>query len=279
MRRSSPASDARRPSSSRGRFATPGGRLYSFGIYAASVALVLVVWELASRRFGLLVLFPPPTNALRRVVELLLDGTLEAAATVSIMRIISGFLVGSALGTVIGILMGTSRVIRMIVEPYMNFFRFIPPLAWFAPVLLVFGTGEVSKELLIVYTTVFVVAINAMDGVASVSRNKVRMAKMFGASKRQLFADVTLPGSMPFILTGMRLAMGNAFMTIVASEMLAANDGLGYLLLSSQIFYDVSGIFAGCIALGALGFATDRLFRWLSRRWGARYLADQSLER
>lgn len=247
-------------------------------IYTLSIMLVLFIWEAASRKFDLAVLFPPPHDSLKRFWELMWDGTIEHAALISLLRILSGWIIGSVLGTLLGVLMGSSTVIRVLAEPYMNFFRFIPPLAWFAPVLLVFGTGEEAKILLIVYTTIFVVAINTMDGVAAVSVNKLRMAMMFGASSRQLFFHVTLPGSMPFILTGMRLAMGNAFMTIVAAEMLAANNGLGYLLLSSQLFYDVSAIFAGCIALGMLGFGSDRLFRWLAGRWGERYLTGQRAE-
>lgn len=251
-------------------------RLSTALVYAISLLVVFALWEWSAQAFGLLALFPPPTVTVKRFAELVLDGTLEAAAVVSLLRILAGFLVGSLAGTALGLLMGSSPVVRALAEPYVHFLRFVPPLAWFAPVLLWFGTGESTRVLLIFYTTVFVVALNAMAGVAAVARNKVRMARAFGANRRQVFFLITLPASLPFIFTGMRMAMGNSFMTVVAAEMLGATEGLGYFVLSSQFWLDIAAIFSGVIALGVLGFAADHLFQWLIRRYGAKYGVQQS---
>src|SRR4029078_4647395 len=102
-------------------------------------------WEAASRAFGLVVLFPPPTVTLRRFVELLATGELERAALISLLRIFGGFVVGSVLGALLGLLMGSFGTVRALAEPYVHFFRFVPPLAWFAPVLLWFGSGEGAR--------------------------------------------------------------------------------------------------------------------------------------
>jgi ABC-type nitrate/sulfonate/bicarbonate transport system permease component len=240
-------------------------------VYALSILIALGGWQLAAERFHLQLLFPPPTMTFRRFLDLVLDGSLEQASAVSLARILAGFLIGSAAGIALGLLLGTWRMVRAIAEPYVHFFRFVPPLAWFAPVLLWFGTGELAKVLLIVYTTVFVVALNTMAGVTAIPRNKVRMARAFGARPAQIFYLITLPASLPYVFTGMRIAMGNSFMTVVAAEMLAATQGLGYLVNSGVLFLDTRTVFSGVIALGILGFGTDRLFQWLIRRFGGRF--------
>ena len=240
-------------------------------IYFVSIALVLAVWELLARQFGFLTLFPPPSATFARFTELVMDGSIGVASLYSLGRILAGFLVGSVLGVFLGLLAGTSTPFRAVMDPYIHFFRFIPPLAWFAPVLLWFGTGELTRIFLIVYTTIFIVALNTIAGVISVPPNKARMARSFGASASQVFFLITTPASMPFIFTGMRLAMGNSFATVVAAEMLAANNGLGYLIARSQMWMEITTIFSAVIALGVLGFATDRLFQALIDRFGGQY--------
>jgi ABC-type nitrate/sulfonate/bicarbonate transport system permease component len=254
-------------------------RLNTVLVYFVSIALVLVVWEVLARQFGFLTLFPPPSATLGSFTELILDGSIGTASLHSLGRILAGFLVGSALGVLLGLLAGTSAPFRAIMDPYIHFFRFIPPLAWFAPVLLWFGTGEMTRILLIVYTTIFVVALNTIAGVMSVPPNKARMARSFGASDSQVFFLVTMPASMPFIFTGMRLAMGNSFATVVAAEMLAANNGLGYLIARSQMWLEITTIFSAVIALGILGFAADRLFQALIDRFGGQYAVRSGAKR
>jgi len=243
----------------------------SIAFSALSVASILLIWEAASRAFGLVVLFPPPTVTLRRFVELLATGELERAALISLLRIFGGFVVGSVLGALLGLLMGSFGTVRAVAEPYVHFFRFVPPLAWFAPVLLWFGSGEGARVILIVYTTIFVVALNTMAGVAAVPRNKVRMARSFGASTAAVFGLVTLPACAPYIFTGMRIALGNSFMTIVVAEILGARDGLGYFVNSGVLFLDVPLVFSGVIALGVLGLLTDAFFAWLIRRYAGQF--------
>ena len=245
----------------------------TFGIYMLSIALVAALWEWSARAFGFLTLFPPPSASLARMAELIADGSLGVAALYSLGRILAGFLLGSLVGVMLGLLAGSSTAIRALTDPYVHFLRFIPPLAWFAPILLWFGTGELTRILLITYTTVFVVTLNTMAGVMAVPPNKARMARAFGATGTQVFFLITLPASLPYVFTGMRLGMGNSFATVVAAEMLAANNGLGYLIASSQLWLEITTIFAAVIALGVLGFAADRLFQWLIGRFGGRYTA------
>ncbi len=175
-------------------------------------------------------------------------------------RILLGFFIGSALAAPIGLLMGSIRKVRVIFDPYTQFFRFVPSIAWLTPVVLWFGVGETSKVLIIIYTTMFIVLINTIVGVANIAPNKLRAAACLGATPVKTFFHVTLPATLPFILTGMRLAMGNSFATVVAAEMIAADSGLGYLIFNSRLWMATDRIFIGIVCLGALGLITDPLF-------------------
>jgi NitT/TauT family transport system permease protein len=125
-----------------------------------------------------------------------------------------------------------------------------------------FGIGEGSKIFLIIYTTVFIVIINTAAGVSAIAPDKIRAAQSLGATPAQIFLHVALPATVPYILTGMRLAMANSFTTIVAAELIAANEGLGKMLWDGRMFMLVDDIFVSLVTLGLLGFAADRLFRW-----------------
>jgi len=241
-------------------------------IYLASVLFVLVVWQWAASHFDIYQLFPPPSEVVGRLGTLLGDGTLIEASAYSVLRVLAGFILGGLLGVVIGLLMGTSTTLMGLFDPYVNFFRFIPVFAWFGPVLLWFGANEMSIVLLIAYATFFVVVINTIAGVSQVSRDSLRMARAFGADRRQSFLHVSAPGTLPYILTGLRLAIGNSFMTVIAAEFLQSNAGLGFLLSSFQNFFDMPGIFGVVVCLGFLGFIADRVYVIVVSRVAGRYL-------
>ena len=167
--------------------------------------------------------------------------------------------------------MGASRRVRLVFEPYLHFLRFLPALAWIPAVMLWLGTGERAKIALLAYTTVFIVALNTMEGVARVPRNQVRAARSFGAARRQIFFLVTIPATVAYMLTGMRLAMGNCFMTVVAAELVASDSGLGYLIFSSRQWMQTELAFVGIFVLGLLGLIADHVFQTTSTRLLWRY--------
>jgi ABC-type nitrate/sulfonate/bicarbonate transport system permease component len=204
-------------------------------------------------------------------IEMVRSGELFEHISISMQRILLGFFIGSALAAPIGLLMGSVRKVRIIFDPYTQFFRFVPSLAWLTPVVLWFGVGETSKVLIIIYTTMFIVLINTIVGVANIAPNKLRAAACLGATPVKAFLHVTLPATLPFILTGMRLAMGNSFATVVAAEMIAADSGLGYLIFNSRLWMATDRIFIGIVCLGTLGLITDRFFRYLIVRFAHQY--------
>jgi len=233
--------------------------------YAVAAIAIGLAWELFSVRFDSPVLFPGPAKTAARAAELIEEGRLQADILASLQRILIGFAIGSLIGALAGLAMGSSRLIADLFRPLVNFFRFIAPTAWIATAMVWFGLGEASKISLIIYSTVFVVLLSSMIGVSAVARNKIRAARCLGATNRQIFFLVTLPGALTYVLTGMRMALMNAFMTVVAAEMIAAEAGLGYLIYNSRQWMETDSIFVGMLTLGIVGLMADRLFVLVSR--------------
>jgi len=240
-------------------------------IYIASIAGMIVLWHVIATNFFKPQFFPGPLLVLATGEEMVASGELFEHISISLERILTGFLIGSAIAAPLGLLMGSVRLVRAIFDPYAQFFRFVPSLAWLTPVVLWFGIGETSKILIIIYTTMFIVLINTMVGVAHIAPNKLRAAACLGATPLKSFVHVTLPATLPFILTGMRLAMGNSFATVVAAEMIAADSGLGYLIFNSRLWMATDKIFIGIVCLGTLGLVTDQFFRYLVLRFAHQY--------
>lgn len=239
--------------------------------YAVGFASLFLVWHLASRYLVSSVLFPPPLHVFRKALALLLNGVLIGHLQASLMRILTGFLCGSLLGVPIGLAMGSFAPVRKLLEPYTEFMRFIPAVALITVAVIWFGIGEASKIFLIIYTTIFIVILNTAAGVSSIALNKIRAAQSLGASRVQIFVYVALPATVPHILTGMRLAMANSFTTVVAAELVAANQGLGKMLWDGRLFMLVDDIFVSLVSLGLLGFGVDRLFRWIIFTFAGKY--------
>lgn len=189
-----------------------------------------------------------------------------------LLRILAGWAIGSGLGIPLGLLMGDIRFFRYMLTPYIQFFRFIPPISFVTLSLIWFGMGETSKIILIIYTTIFIVTVNTIAGVMSVNPVHEQAAQCLGANRFKIFIWVILPSTIPFLLTGMRLAMGNSFMTIVAAEMIAAEKGLGFLIFTSRLFMQTERIFMGIVSLGLLGFVVDTVFRFGMQKFARQYL-------
>jgi NitT/TauT family transport system permease protein len=236
-----------------------------------SVAAFVVLWQIASARDDT-ILFPGPVATVKAVLALLNEGVLSLDVRVSLVRIGVGFAVGVVVGVPLGLAMGTFPPVKIFFEPYIQFLRFVPAIAWLVPAILWFGIGELSKIFLIVYTTVFLVMLNTMVGVASVRRNQIRAAQCFGAGPWQRYAWVILPATMPYILTGMRLAMGNSFAAVVGAELIAADHGIGFLIMDSWMWMAADKMFAGMLTLGLLGVLADLLFQAITILFAQRYL-------
>jgi len=243
--------------------------------WAVLPVLFLAAWELAA----VLINNPFVLPTLESVVAVLATpfasilgtGSLVQNAAVSLERVLIGFAVGAALAIPLGIAMGRWRLVEELVDPMVQLFRPVPPLAWVPLALAWFRIGLTSMVFIIALGAFFPVLLNTLDGVRSVKRTWVEAAMTLGASERQLLTRVILPGALPTIWTGMRVGFGIAWMCVVAAEMMpGTNSGLGYLILYSYNFSQVQVIIAGMIVIGIIGLGIDlalrqvelRRFRW-----------------
>jgi ABC-type nitrate/sulfonate/bicarbonate transport system, permease component len=231
---------------------------------------VLGIWQLLALLYGEEII-PSPVKTAQGGYELLLDGTLPQYIGISLFRVLAGWTLGSLAAIPLGILVGKVGAVRTFIDPYINFIRFIPPIAFITLFLIWFGIGETSKIALILYATFFIVLLNTLSGVLSVEEDKIRSARSMGASEWQIVRHVLVPATVPYMFTGIRIAMGTSFMAIIGAEMIASNEGIGYLIWNSRLFFRTDWIFVGLICMGLMGFAADRSVAWIGGRWLSRY--------
>jgi NitT/TauT family transport system permease protein len=235
-----------------------------------SVAAGIVIWHLVSLHTNP-VFLPSPWLTLCSVGELWEDGTIWESIAASSGRILTGWGLGLVIGIPVGILMGHFQIVRRLLDPYIEFFRFIPPIAFVTLAVIWLGPGEASKVALILYTTIFIVMLNVIAGVLSVSELRLRAAASLGAGRAAVLLTVIVPSTVPYMVTGARIAMGNSFLTIVSAEIVAAQQGLGSLIWTARNYGRTEWVFVGIVILGALGFLFDRVVRIAAARLLRRY--------
>ena len=236
-----------------------------YGVTWLAVLTAVIIWSIGSA-FSSPFFFPSPLAVCSSLADLTASGVLPHAIAISYFRILLGWAIGCAVAVPLAIVAGRIALVRQMVEPFFNFFRFIPPIAFLGVAILWFGIGEESKVAIIIYTSLFTVFMNTMAGAASVDESPSRAALCLGATRRQVLLRVILPATVPAILVGMRIGMGFSFMTVVAAEMIAANEGVGFLIYNARLFLKTANAFAGILTLGAMGLLADMLFRRVARR-------------
>jgi sulfonate transport system permease protein len=232
----------------------------------ASPLALLLVWELVSR-LGLVNTFilPPPSAAFVELVRLTASGDLVKALSVSLYRVAGGFILAVAVGVALGTLMARVRPIDRLLDPLVELLRPISPLALFPLAILWFGIGDGSKIFVIALAASFPVILNTYAGVRGIDANLMRASRSLGANQIEILLGIVLPGSLPAIFTGVRLAWGISLIVVVAAEMVGATMGIGYMVLEAQQTFRTERVFAGIFVIGLVGFATDLGFRRLRR--------------
>lgn len=227
--------------------------------------LLIAIWQIASMFYSPSFL-PGPLTTLEGFKEIILSGKLWEDISISLYRVALGWTRALLIGIPVGLLIGRFKGINWLIEPFINFFRFVPAIGFLTLFLMWFGVGEESKLVLITYASLFPIVINTIAGVNEIDPVKYEAAESLGANRVQSFFTVTVPGSVPSILTGIRLGLSSAIISIVGAEMLAANSGLGYLIFTSRLYFRTDWIFVGIVTLGLLGFAADKLLRFIASK-------------
>ena len=248
-------------------------RLRPLLMVLASLAIFFVLWQFLSTFVLNPYLIPPPTAVAAAFVPMAETGEIFKHVSISLVRVVIGFVLGSALAIVFGVVMGRMRVVYELLDPIIEFLRYLSPTAMIPIAVIWFGIGENSKYFLIFWGTFFFVLINTIAGVMRTPIARQRAAECLGASEFQIFILVVIPSAVPYIVTGMRVAMASSFMSIIPAEMLAADSGLGYLLQTAGMLVQTDRIFVALATISLLGFITDRLFRLLVDRTLSRYMA------
>lgn len=246
------------------------GILRTGALWIASALIGLAVWSFLAWWYGPTTI-ASPAEVWKAAGELADSGVLWTSVVASGQRILLGWSLGVVVGAPIGILMGRFNLIRQLLDPYIEFFRFIPPIAFVTLAVVWFGIGETSKVVLIFYTSVFIVTVSTIAATVSISENKLQAATNLGAGRLQIMQTVVLPSAVPGIVTGARLAMGNSFLTIVSAEIVASEHGLGSMIWQARNYGRIDWTFVGIIVLGMMGFLFDRVLRMSSTKFLARY--------
>lgn len=213
---------------------------------------------------------PAPDSVWSRLISVSQDGyqnvTLAQHLSYSLFRVIVGFILGAVVGIPLGYAMGLSNWFRGWFDPIVEFMRPVPPLALIPLVIIWAGIGEQGKIILLFLAALWIMAIASRSGVSGVAISKVHAAYSLGASKWQIMRHVIVPNSLPEIFTGARVAMGVCWGTVVAAELVAAEKGVGKMIVAASKFQDTDIVLMGIILIGIIGFGIDVLMRW-AERW------------
>ena len=223
--------------------------------------IFLLFWEFVSRSgFFNINLFPPPTKVFRAFLESFGTGEFAKDVSISLIRAIFGFAIGSMIGICLGILTGRVTFFRLTIGQIAHFLRNIPSIA-FVPLAIVWlGIGEMSKILLITWGVIFPVWISTHQGVINVDKHHIWAIKSLGANRLQTLREVIFCGSVPFIVSGMRIGIAISFITLVAAEMAGSFSGVGYRILTSHLVFRVDKMLLAITTLGVMGLIADRLY-------------------
>ena len=246
-----------------------------FVLSALTPVAILVLWELLVKagmidfRF-----FPPPTRIASAASSLVSSGELGLHLQASLTRIVLGFAIGTLIGVPVGLSLGAFRLLRVMFDPILSGLYVIPKIAILPLIMMIFGIGEGSKIAIVALAVFFVVAINSLAGVRQVEPILIEAGRNFGAGGLQMFRHVILPGALPSIFTGLRLAAGTALLVIIAAEFVAANEGIGYLIWRSWSTLVTENMFVGFAIIAALGV----VFAWLLHLFGRLVMPWQAEE-
>src|SRR5215210_3509613 len=244
-------------------------RLLPLIVLAGALALW---WALASLGVFPESLFPSPLAVARGFGEEIRTGRLFNDTVASLFRVTTGFLLSVVMGTPLGLWLGHQARARAALLPAINFFRNLSPLAWIPFAILWFGIGDVPAIFLIFMASFFPIVIAAMAAYSSIPSVYFRVAENYGYRNRALLTEVTLPAIMPQVITSLRVTAGLAWLVVVAAEMIAGRDGLGFAIWDARNGLRMDLLVVGMIVIGIIGVVIDRLLVQLTRipsvRWG-----------
>ena len=235
--------------------------------FAASFGILLSVWE-AARAVHIVnpTMFPSIGAVFKSLVRMLRDGSLQLHMYASFMRVFCGFSLGIIMAILLGFLIGWFRSIRLLMDPMINFFRALPPIALIPLMIIFFGIGETSKIIVLTYASFFPALVVIYQALVGLDPLYIRAAKTLGATNFEIFAKVILPQLLPAIITAARVSLGVCWATLVAAELIAAQRGIGAMMVDAQNFFQMPPLVLGILLIGVISLAMDGFVRMIERR-------------
>ncbi len=234
-------------------------------IFAPWVAIVLIWYGIHYSGLVNPALVPTPHAVAARFLSLS-GQRLPQDVWMSTQRVVLGVAFGILLAVPVGFVLGWYREVRRFIDPLLNFFRALPPIALIPLVIVYFGIGETAKVVILFYASFFSGVIVMYEGISQISPIYVRVARTLGATDLEIFLKVVVPLAVPHTLTALRVALGVAWATLVASELIAAQLGLGSLIQNAAAFFQLDIIYVGIICIGFIALAMDLALRAVARR-------------
>jgi NitT/TauT family transport system permease protein len=241
--------------------------VYKWLLPCTILAGILIAWEVAGR-IGMLnpLFFPVPSLIFMEFFSMVKDGEIQDNLSITLLRMFGGFLIGAVSGLVVGLWMGTSEKVRILLDPVISATYPIPKLAIFPLLMVIFGIGELSKIMAIAIGCFFIVVLNTMAGVRNINKVYFDIAKNYGASRSKVFSRVVLPASLPMIFNGIRIALGMCLIIVVGVEFLSANHGIGAMIWYSWQTFDIEKLYVGIFICAILGIIFTVVLKLLEKR-------------
>jgi NitT/TauT family transport system permease protein len=230
------------------------------------IAAIAVWYMVALSGFISSALVPTPGQVFRQFWRLLTTQRLWFDMLMSSERVLLGLATGITLAVPIGFVLGWYRPVRTAVDPLVNFFRALPPISLIPLVIVYFGIGEVAKIVMLFYAAFFTGVIVMYEGIVQINPLFIRVARTLGATDGEVFRRVIIPLTVPHVLTAVRVALGVAWATLVASELIAAQRGLGAVIQNASNYFQIDVIYAGIICIGVIALLMDRCLRAVGAR-------------
>ncbi|HEX3031575.1 MAG TPA: ABC transporter permease [Bacillota bacterium] len=238
-----------------------------------SLSLLLLVWQVVYLTAGFPpALLPAPLTVIMGMVELVVDGTLFNHIYVSLLRFLSGYLLAALLGIILGLVLGWYKKVWAYIDPVVQVLRPVSPIAWFPFIVLWFGIGDLPAVVIIFIAAFYPVLLSTIAGVSKVDTIYLKVAQNFGLTQYQLLTKIILPAAFPMIANGLHMALGSAWVFLVAGEMVGAQSGLGFLIIDARNSLRSDLVLAGIIFIGISGLLLDKTIKLLESRiekqWG-----------
>jgi len=238
----------------------------------SGIVTLLLLWEavphLVTMKAGTRLFFTPPSEVAVTLWQLFATGTIWGPLGVSAAGFAVGLGIAVAVGLTLGILVGRSETLNALFDPFVTAFNATPRLVFLPLVLLWFGLGLWSKVVIVAFGAVFPLLINTHEGIRNADKLLINVVRSFGAKERDVIRLVVVPNALPYIMTGLRLAIGRAVLGVVVSEFFGSNEGLGVMMVQAASQYKVNIVFAGMIVFMALSLGMTGVVKALERRFG-----------